>query len=237
MSLATYKTYLEVFPSGAATAHILELPGCFARGASETGALNLLRIAVPDYFRWLSMQDGDTPTMSGEVEIEVAERVMVTSHGLHEVLAFFTPDAVPLADEDLDWGLALMSYAHIDLMALVQGLSDAQLDWQPSPLERSIRQTIDAVAQNELWLATRLDETPNVTLVTDLAGLAIARYDTIHEQAMLRLSGAPPEQRQVICEHNGERWSMRKQIRRSIQQEREATEQIAIVVQQQIART
>lgn len=235
MSLVTYSTYLELHPQHGALALVLDLPGCYAGGATEAAALNGLRVAVPDYFHWLSMQDTETPTMSGEVELRVAERVTTSTVGLHEVRAFFGPDAAPLADEDLDWGLALMSYAHMDLLTTVQSLHDDALTWEPGDGQRTIAQSLDHLAQQEMWLATRLDEAPQVPLVTDLAGTPLERYDKIHEQAMVRLSSAAPEWRSVIREHNGERWSMRKIIRRSILHERQHTERIAILLAQRSA--
>ncbi len=230
--MMTYDTYLEVFPDGRVLAQVLELPGCFAYGASEAEALSNLRVAVPDYFRWLSMQDADTPTMSGEVELVVRERVEVTMHGLHEVRAFFAPDAEPLTDDDLGWGLALMGYSHDDLRRYAGNLDDAALDFQPDPSSWSPRQIIDHLAQMEIWIATRLDAHPHVPVVTEIAGPPFARYDRIHEQAMHRYSAMPPEQRSVITEHNTERWSMRKMLRRSIVHEREHTEQISLVLAQ-----
>jgi hypothetical protein len=161
--------------------------------------------------------------------------VAVTEYGLHQVRAFFTPDARPIADEDLDWGLALMSYAHTDLMRLAQSLDDAALDWQPDPQTRSVRQMIDHLAQMEVWLATRLDPLQQVPVITELPAPSVERYNQIHEQAMLRLSDAPPEQRSLIIESNTERWSMRKILRRSITHEREHTEHIAILLQRRTA--
>jgi predicted RNase H-like HicB family nuclease len=235
--MMTYDTYLEVFPDGRVSAQVLDLPGCFAYGASEIEAQSNLRVAIPDYFRWLSMQDTDTPTVSGEVELAVRERVEVTMQGLHEVRAFFTPDAVPLSDDDLGWGLALMSYAHVDLRRYTADLPSPALDWQSTADVWSIRQIIDHLAQMEIWLATRLDAQPQVPVVTELPGSAFERYDKIHERAMLRYSSTTPEQRAAITEHTGERWSLRKMLRRSIVHEREHTEQIALVLAQHAAGT
>jgi len=160
----------------------------------------------------------------------VRERVEVTMQGLHEVRAFFAPDAVALSEDDLGWLLALMSYAHIDLMRFAGSLTPDALTWQPTPEAWSIQQIIDHLAQNEIWLATRMDETPHVPVVTELPGDSVARYDKIHEQAMLRYSGTTPEQRTRIRDHTGERWSLRKMMRRSIEHERTRTEQIAVTL-------
>jgi hypothetical protein len=228
--MIAYDTCLEMQLGGSVVALVPDLPGCFAVGADEAQALARLRMAVPDYFHWLSMQDADTPTMSGEVEPIVRERFTVTQHGLHQVRAFFAADAQPVEDDDLDWGLALMSYAHQDLARVVQPLNDAALDWTPGPPQRSIRQIVEHVAQTEAWLSTRLDNQPHVRLVEQLPGSLLDRCNAAHEHTMWRLSRATPDKRAVITEHNGERWSMRKIIRRSITHERMHTEEIAILL-------
>lgn len=228
--MMTYETYIEIWPDGTALAQITDLPGCYADGATEAEALNRLRVAIPDYFRWLSMQDAETPTMSGDVELVVRERVPVTRNALHEVRAFFASDATPLGEDDLDWGLALMSYAQQDFVRQLRGVADDAFDWQPDAQTPSIRQIIDQVAQDEAGLSRRLDEQPTVPLITELPGPPLERLNRIHERSMVRLVEAPPETRSLIRERNGERWSLRKIIRRSIVAERQATEQIAIML-------
>jgi hypothetical protein len=228
--MMTYDTYIETWPDGTALAQITDLPGCYAAGEREAEALNRLHVAIPDYFRWLSMQDADTPTMSGDVELVVRERVPVTRNALHEVRAFFTTDAAPLSEDDLDWGLALMSYAQQDFVRQLRGVTAAALEWQPDEQTMSIQQIIDDVAQNEASLARRLDEQPAVPLITELPGPPLERLNRIHERSMVRLTESPPEMRALIRERNGERWSMRKIIRRSIVEERQHTEQIAILL-------
>ncbi len=227
-----YDVSLEIFPDGRVLAQILELPGCFARAGSETEALNNLRVAVPDYFRWLSMQDAETPTMSGEVELIVRERVPVAP----PAGAFFTPDAVPISDDDLGWLLALMSYSHMDLLRYATPLSPEVLAWRPIPGSRDINEILDHLAQIEMLLATRLEDQPDPPIVTSLVGTSLSRYDTIHEQAMMRYSAVTPEQCEAIREVGGERWSLRRMLRASIQHEREHTEQIALIMATYAAR-
>ncbi len=228
--MISYETCLETGTDGSVQAIIPELPGCFATGTDEAQALARLRMAVPDYFRWLSLRDTETPTMSGEVGLAVRERFTVGQHGLHAVRAFFVADAQPISDDELDWGLALMSYAHQDLVRIAQPLEAAALDWSPAPNQRTIRQIVDHVAQTEAWLSTRLDAQPQVVLTDQLPGDLLERCTAAHEHTMLWLSSAAPELRSAISGHNGERWSMRKIIRRSVAHEREHTEEIAIVL-------
>jgi len=234
--MMTYDVYLEIWPDGRVMGHIPDLPGCFAKAMSEAQTLAYLRMTVPDYYRWLSMQDADTPTISGEVDLVVRERQPVTQNAGYEVRAFFAPDAQPVTEDDLDWGLALMSYAHQDVIRQVQPLTDVALDWQSDPQMVTIRSLIERAGQTDAWLARRLDTQPNVPLVVDLPGPFLERFNDSHERSLLRLSEAPPEMRSVIIEHDGERWSMRKVIRRAIINHREYAEQIAITLGNYAAR-
>ncbi len=236
MATTAYDAYLEILPYGETLAQVPELPGCYAKGASESEAVNRLYIAVPDYYRWLRMQDEETPTMSGDVEIRVRERVPVTRNALHEIRAFFATDDEPLSDDDLDWGLALMSYAHQDFTRQLRNVDDAVMEWQPDPESWSIHQIIDHVAQQEAWLSRRLDDPPTAPLITELPGPPLERLSRIHERSMVRLSQSTPEQREMVRDINGERWSMRKIVRRSIVHEREHTEQVAILLARYAAR-
>ena len=197
MAIIKYDTYLEIWPNGTALAQITDLPGCFALAPSEQAAINHLRVAVPDYFRWLSMLDDETPTMSGEVDLQVRERVPVVNNVLHEVRAFFATDAVPVSDDDLDWGVALMSHAHQDIIKQVQTLDDGTLDWQMSADSSSIRQLIEHLTQTEAWGITRLDEHPFVPLVIELPGTTLERFSQIHERAMLWVREASPEMQDI----------------------------------------
>jgi hypothetical protein len=228
--MITYDTYLEIWPSGTVLAQVTDLPGCYAVGEYEGQALTRLRMAVPDYFRWLSMQDVDTPTMSGDVEIMVRESVQVHANALHEIRAFFSSDAKPLTEDDIDWGLALMSYAHQDLTQQVRKLGESELAWQADTSTQSIGDLLDEVAQEEAWLACCLNENFQVPLITKLPGTHIDRLDQMHERNMLYLRDSTPELRSLMREHNGERWSMRKIIRRSILNERQKAEEVAILL-------
>jgi hypothetical protein len=234
--MITYDAYLEIWPDGSTLAQVLELPGCYAKGATEEQAIAYLRIAVPDYYRWLSMQDNETPTMSDEVGLTIRERVSVIHNELHEVRAFFTPENQPLADDDLDWGLALMSYTHQDITRQVQSLDQQTFNWKPDVKTQSIQEIISGMVLTEAWLITRLDDQNSSPAIQQLSGTLLEQLDQLHEQNMLRLSESTPEMRAAVKERGGEWWSLKKIIRRSILNEREQGERIAIMLGQYASR-
>lgn len=230
--MASFNAYLEVWPDGTTLAQIIDLPGCFAQGASEGEALQRLRIAVPDYFRWLSIYDADTPTMSGEVDLIVKERVPVTRNALHEIRALFGPDVEPASVDDLDWGIALSSHAHQDITQQAARLNDADLMAPRGGRFASIGAMLNDAARMDMWIISRLDVEP----VYDDSGEGethpLLRLNAIHERVLLRLRDASPAEVSTVRVHLGERWSMRKVIRRLIQHERDYSERLAIVLGQ-----
>lgn len=227
--LAAYDAYLEIGVDGSISAFIPELPGCFAAGATEDDILRNLRMAIPDYFHWLSFQDAETPTMSGDVDIVIRERFQVINNDQSEIHAFFAPDAAPMSEDDIDWAIALLSYALQDFHKQLNALPIAALDYRRSADDWSIHTVIDHVGQGQLWYMSLLDDDPHTQKIADLPGPELDRLDSIFEQALLWLRESSPQLRTKIVEHHGNRWSMRKIFRRSLNHLREHTEQIAIL--------
>jgi len=197
---AVYDGSLEVRPDGSCLAQIADLPGCLGRGAGPEAALAALVAAIPGYYAWLSAHDEYTPVMHGPYTVTPRE---VARLGDDRIGAFFATDAEPVSDEDLDWYLALLDWAYGDLAAQAQaGRASAAL--------------LDAVAQEQLWLTTRLDAHPVVTAITHLPGTPADHLRQVWQASLARLRAATDEERARVWEHEGERWSLRKVLRRSV---------------------
>ena len=229
----TYDAYLEVGQDGQWLAVIPDLPGCFGGGATEQAALSALTAAIPAYYAWLKTHDDYTPEVRGPWRVAPRETFRTVMVGDYEVGAFFTPDAEPVDDEELDWGLALLGWAHEDLMSLACGAPDAVLDAPPTAGGRTLRQALDHVAQTQLWYVSCLDTFPVPTAISQLPGATVERLDRVHAACVDRLRAATDEQRTRVIERHGERWSMRKVLRRSVWHVRDHTAQIqqALVAQ------
>lgn len=206
---AVYDGALEVRPDGSCLAQIADLPGCFGRGAGQEAALAALVASIPGYYAWLSAHDDYTPVMHGPYTVTAREVARV---GDERIGAFFATDAEPVSNEDLDWYLALLDWSYGDLAALagVVGQVAARL--------------LDVVAQEQLWLTTRLDARPVVPPVTQLPGTPADHLRQVWQASLARLRAATEEERERVWEHEGERWSLRKVLRRSVLLARERTE-------------
>lgn len=221
-----YDAYLEVDQQGRWLASILDLAGCFASGASDAEALAALREALPAYFDWLKGHDDYTPDVHGPWQVAPRETFHTSLAGDDMVHAFFTPDAQPVDDEDLDWGLALLQWAHEDLIALVRSQPPALLDHRAPGDAWSARDILQHLARQQLRYVTLLDDPPGAPTAQLAGDDPIEVYRQVHTACVRRLRNASDTQRTAITEHNGERWSLRKVLRRSIWHVRDHTAQI-----------
>ncbi len=224
-----YMINIEVYPDGMVEANAPELPGCSAYGGSEDECLFRMRLAVPDYFRWLSYQDSETPTMSSEVELTVAEKIADSMTNGQVATAFFATDAQPITQDDIDWSVALSSYALQDIGKQIQKYPDDALNWRPNPSAPSVNELLDSLAQLDLQLLLLMSATSRPGL-DSLPGPAFERLYSIHEECLLLTHNSSPEIREKIIDVNGERWSLRKIIRRELAAIRSCNEKIALTL-------
>lgn len=227
VSAATYDVYLEEMAGGATLALILDLPGCFANGATREATLEQLQQATVDYHSWLRRHDEYAPEVHGPFVFTVNESFQMASEGgAHH--GFFAPDAEVATEEDIEWALTLLGWQGEDLLALVGSLGDAMLDWKPTeaPETLSIRQTLDHLAQKEIWYMGRLDDTPPAISLSALAGPTIERFQRVRQAATLRVKSYPKELRGKVFTHEGEQWTLRKALRCAVWHERDHLQRI-----------
>jgi predicted RNase H-like HicB family nuclease/uncharacterized damage-inducible protein DinB len=229
---AAYDVYLEQTAEGATLAQVIELPGCFASGATREEALGRLQQAVEAYHAWLRRHDEYMPIMRGPFVFDVQEAFQIRFEDGVEINSFFTPDAQTASDEDIEWALALMGWQREDLLECVGGLSDAALDWVPpdDPDGRSIRSILDHLAQAEVWYMGRLDETPPNVIVANLPGPTLDRLQRVRQAAIVRITSYPQELRGMLFTHQGEQWTLRKALRRVVWHERDHLNEIEEIV-------
>lgn len=203
---SVYDASLEVAPGGACLAHVLDLPGCFARGADEAEALARLSARLPDYYAWLSRHDEYTPVVSGPFVVNAREWVAVPAGDACVSRAFFPPDAEPVTDEDLDWLLALLGWAYADLLARAPDLPDA-------------RALAGHVAQVQDELLAHLGDHPEgmAHSVPHSAALdAQSALEHTWQAAAARLRATSDDERIHVVEREGQPWTMRRVLRASI---------------------
>ena len=212
---AVYEAYIEVEPNGASLAQLYDLPGCYAHGVDQAIALDNLEAAIPAYYVWLQAHDAYTPIVQGPHRVCVVGEAQVPATDGHAPGGFFAPAAVPMTGEDLDWYLALLDWAYTDLAALLDRVRAAQAD-----------DVATHVAQTQLWLASRLEAQPVVAAEERFPGAPRERLRQVWQASVSRMRGTSDDERERRVDLEGERWSLRKLLQRSILHVRMHTDEL-----------
>lgn len=222
---------------GGTGAFVPECPGCWVFGRNPERALEKVRAAIEEWFRWLERHGEPKPGVS-EFDIDVAEVLRVTYNpveaGKPEPL--FWSEVPPIDDGDIAWTIRLMEHSRSDLLRLVSDLDDVALDWQPPDEPRTTRNCLRHIGIVEWWYITRLDidlpeEFPEDTfeLLSHTRKMVI---DTLKELPKEKRSGIHQPKKHVdpeaaICNL----WTARKVLRRLVDHERLHTRYIERILQ------
>ncbi|MFX1563011.1 MAG: DinB family protein [Promethearchaeota archaeon] len=225
-------------------AHIVELPGCFARGESRGEVLNSLPAAIKKYSEFLEAHGLQQEISS--LEFDVVEEI----HGISELgeaggaVALFTSDKIPVTEKELDFFLNLMQWNRQDLLTLVQALPENIQNARPMPKKWTIKETLNHIANAEEWYISRLGatiqkeyemliETPSSSQHKEII---FEHLKTIRNGAIQILRKAFSKKvggsftRAAYTTHPKEVWTFRKVLRRFIEHEREHIGTIEIVI-------
>ncbi len=228
----TYDAYVEYGVDGLYTAQLLDLLGCYARGENEAEALQRLDDAIPAYYDWLRSHDDYTPIVKEPFAVRRAELVAAKADGSPWNGVFFENDALPMGDDDLDWTLAILTWAYDDFLALLQRIPRERLA-QPMTSEQHKGITPMSALEYALALQTAclsyVSEPPTQppTPPEAIAHDVVARVAWARDAILTRLREATDDERTLVHEVDGERWSLRKIARTSILIARITTDVIA----------
>lgn len=211
----------------------LEHPGCFAYGQDAAEAERNMTQAAQDYTSWVRAH-GMTWMNDGLPEIKVEEafdayrlspdpdQIPVPGAGAL-IESFFLCDGEPLNGTDIERSFKLLDWSRQDLLRVVKGLSDQQLN-EEHPGERwSINGILLHVAHAEWWYQERVGS-PFPEHEDDLPSDPPACLELVraHFSSMLpKLEGV-----HQALDVEGEIWSPRKMLRRALWHERDHTQHI-----------
>jgi predicted RNase H-like HicB family nuclease len=216
----SYDAYLEGFSDGRWRARILDLSGCWGDGATEQQALDALTTAVPAYFDWLRAHDEYTPVVSGPFMALPRESQPPRGEQGRAVGAFFAPDAQSVSDEALEWELTLLDWAYADLLAAISLARD----------NPPVEQVLAFVVRSQQWLQASFDPALAPNLGSAAPAEPAAYIEALARAVLASLRAATPPQRSAVRDSAGERWSLRKVLRRSIELVRQNTQSIGRLV-------
>lgn len=199
----------------------LEYPGCFCYGADQAFALAALPRAVLDYQEWMARHTDHPWFDPGDFDIRLVEvfndytidqNYEPVSEG-YEVNAWFRQDWKPLSQVEIERGLQMLAWSRRDLeQVILQAETAGQMDVE-RPRERwSIRGTLKHVANADAWYLDRLELAPwtRPELPDDYRErLRVSRARLV--EVLPALAGVDQVQGK-----QGEFWSPRKLLRRSL---------------------
>jgi hypothetical protein len=218
---------------GRSIAWALEHPGCFAYGINAEGASLNLESALVKYAGWILRHEPQTWLSFAEDEIELVidgtwdvyyindDFDKVSEADGFSVESFFPFEWKPLKADEIKHALDMLVWSRDDLLKTVQGLTSSQLD-ATYPGERwSINGILGHVGGAEWWYLERLglafprEEVPKEPM---------ARLEKVRKQFAGALSGLEGVKKVVAVD--GEFWSPRKVLRRTLWHEKDHTEHI-----------
>ena len=211
-------------------AWMLEHPGCYAYGGNEREALSNSVNAIRGYASW--MEKHEKSWIPLDVAIEAHSEQIWTDYTINEefdhiikdgydVEPFFEHDWKPLTETDIERGLKLLAWSHIDLLAVLEKLTPEQWEIKKDGERWDLAGIVNHIGGAEWWYLDRL-------------GLAFPRNEVPKEplepnkKVRDLMTETLPGLKNVnqVVGVDGEFWSPRKMLRRALWHERDHTNHI-----------
>jgi hypothetical protein len=217
---------------------VFDLPCCSVQARDMAALRGLLPVAIAEHVAWLA-RHGETVDANTPVEFEIAEVVDPARSDAADGEFCFEDDLRPLTGDEIEAAVRHMGYATADLVALVEPLPDAVLDWRPpesamaridvwQPNVKTIREIARELPASERYYRTGLsnhDAPPEPDEVT--FDRALQRRLTLERlRSLSHDERATTFRVQRSWQDRPEHWTARKAIRRIIGHERFHTKEI-----------
>jgi len=223
---------LENNVEGRTLAWALDYPGCFAYGKDETEALIRLPRALLEYEYWIKNHTADPWVNFDDLGMHVVEHYDTFRMGEdyrpappgqgYEINAWFIDDWRPLSSDEIHQGLKIFHWQREELLAGLSTL-DAEILEKNFPGQRwNILGIARHIANAELWYLQRLD-------LTEL------KYQQLTSDPEKRLAQTAKQidtifptftGQATVKGIEGEIWSYRKILRRTLWHQRDHIEHI-----------
>ena len=210
----------------------LDYPGCFAYGTDEAEALIRLPRALLEYevwiknhttISWVALQDMDMRIVDSFETFNIDEDYNRVPQGQgYEINAWFIDDWRPLSDVEIERGLKIFHWQREELLAGLTTLDREILEKEYAGQRWNILGIAKHVANAELWYLSRLN----------LTGLT---HKDLHADPQTRLGQTSALIDKIFPKFidevkvtgvEGEFWSYRKILRRTLWHQRDHIEHI-----------
>lgn len=208
---------LENEIEGRSLAWVLDHPGCFAYGKDGTEAILRTPHALLTYREWVG-EHTDISWLQDLEDFDIALTEIFECYNVKsgdkdiEINAWFNDDTRPLSSMEIERGGALLEWSRTDLEDLISPLTREQLE-KKFPGERwNIEGVARHVANANWWYMDRLG-----LATLELAKTSNNSLERINQVQQLMLQVLPSLTNQsMTVVIDGETWSPRKALRRSI---------------------
>lgn len=215
-------------------AHVAELPGCFAIGSTASKAAGGVPAAITGFLAWLRLHKEPLvpeahvvrPSMADLFVAEIVTEGAPVQAGSRASLWEF--DKVAWDDERLERAMRWLGYSRADLLARIEGTSDADMSAKQVAGGRTLLRTLAHIANAEYGYVNRvagpLDEADGVS--DEQPGDARQRLAAVRALFQSKVREIPTERRGEIiyplwAERPDEPWTVAKAMRRALEHERE----------------
>lgn len=219
---------------GKVVAYALDFPGCFASGADDAEAILKLPQALLKYEVWIKDHTEDPWVNFSEMDFRVTDVMdsFVINEESHpelagiEVNAFFEDDLKPVTEIEVERALLVFSWQREELYGGISTLSQEILEKQYPDQRWSILGILKHIANAENWYLSRLGY---LNLSKDqLPENPLARLEIMEEMIRDAINQFPLNPQ--VSSIDGETWSCRKIIRRTLWHQRDHIEHIKQLV-------
>jgi uncharacterized damage-inducible protein DinB len=214
----------------------LDFPGAFSYGQDESETLIRLPKALLEYDKWVRDHTSHPWQILTDLDIRVVERF--TTYNINEkyevvpagqgyqVNAWFKDDWRPLTAEEIAHALQVFHWQRDELLAGLSTLTTEVREMESPGQRWNINGIADHVANAELWYLSRLNLTDMRR--EDLPPKTEERLD----QTLALIDQIFPEFESVVDVRgiDGEFWSFRKIVRRTLWHQRDHIEHIKQLV-------
>jgi hypothetical protein len=223
---------LENNIEGRTLAWALDYPGCFAYGLDEPEALIRLPKALLAYEVWIKDHTPDSWIEFNDLDLRVVERFETFRIGEdyrpapegqgYEINAWFIDDWRPLTNQEIDRGLKIFHWQREELLAGLNTLDPEILEKERPGQRWNIWGIVKHIANAELWYLSRLE----------LTKLNYKQLDPDPQKRLAQTAALVdkifPDFADVVnvAGIDGEFWSYRKVLRRTLWHQRDHIEHI-----------
>jgi len=227
---------LENNIEGRTLAWALDYPGCFAYGEDEAEALIRLPRKLLQYEIWIKDHTSEPWVEFADLDLRVVERYKTFWIGEdhypalkgegYEINAWFIDDWRPISKEEIEHALKIFHWQREELLAGLSTIEPDILEMDRPNQRWNILGIVKHIANAELWYLSRLDLTP-----LSHRDLALEPEDRLAQTAALIEKYFPTFLDEVnVTGIEGEFWSYRKIVRRTLWHQRDHIEHIKELV-------